>query len=66
MKAVRRMQQDIEYLHLLAESKGWSRGLVRLAIQHLADDPDASVLSYNNLSLETLEGLREAIVQKVG
>ena len=61
LKVLRRIQQDMEYLHLLAAKPGWNRSAVRQALSAYADDPQAPVLSFTKLSLEKLEELRRAV-----
>ena len=65
MKAVRRAQQDIEYLHLLAESKGWTRARVRLGLRDYADDPEATHLGFDDLTLDRAGQLRRAVVHAI-
>jgi len=62
LKAIRRAQQDIEYLNMLCAKKGWNRWKVRKAIAPWADDPQAEVLSFQNLKAEELFELRKALV----
>ena len=61
LKAIRRAQQDAEYLNLLAAKKGWSREKVRRALAAFADDPSAYVLRFNKLSAERVFELRRAV-----
>ena len=62
LKAIRRMQQDMEYLHLLACSPGWSRSLACLALREFADAPDARCLTFQHLTLAQAEQLRRNVV----
>jgi len=62
MKDLRRAQQDIEYLNLLAGAKGWSRSRVRLALAEYCDDPEAPVWSFSKLSLEKMNELRGRVI----
>ena len=61
LKAIRRGQQDIEYLNMLSARKGWSRAKVRKALAAWADDPRAAVLTFRSLSAEGLFELRDAL-----
>ena len=61
LKAIRRSQQDIEYLNMLAAGKGWSRAKVRKALAAWADDSQAPVLTFKNLSADRLFKLRGSI-----
>jgi hypothetical protein len=61
LKAIRRAQQDIEYLNLLAAKKGWNRLKLRQALARFADDPKAPVLRFDNLSNESLYEIRRAV-----
>ena len=65
MKAVRRAQQDIEYLHLIAASSEWTRGRVRQALREYADDPEAPHLSFEHLTLDRIHQLRRAVVHEI-
>ena len=65
MKVLRRVQQDLEYLHLLAAKPGWDRARVRLAVAAYADDPAAPVLSFEKLSLEKLDEIRRRVAATV-
>lgn len=62
MKYLRRGQQDLEYLHLLAARPGWSRERIRLALKAYADDPDAAILRFRNMSAAKRQQLRDAVV----
>jgi len=61
LKAMRRAQQDVEYLNLLAAKKGWSRSRVRRALAAWADDPDAPTLHFTQLTAERLFELRRSL-----
>lgn len=65
MKAVRRAQQDIEYLHLLAASPEWTRGRARQALREYADAPEAPHLSFEYLTLDRIHQLRRAVVHEI-
>jgi glycosyl hydrolase family 123 len=65
LKAVRRAQQDVEYLNLLAAKKGWTRVKVRQALAAFADDPSAHVLKFDRLGADRLFELRKAVAQAV-
>ncbi|HUU29258.1 MAG TPA: hypothetical protein VM123_15740, partial [archaeon] len=62
LKGMRRGQQDIEYLNLLAARKGWNRGKVLKALAAWADDPEAPVLRFRSLTNSRLLELRKAVV----
>jgi len=62
LKAMRRAQQDIEYLNMLAAKPGWSRVKVRRALAAWADDPAVPVLTFKGLTAERLVELRMAIL----
>ncbi len=62
LKVIRRAEQDIEYLHLLAESRGWSRKEVQEALRSYADDPTAALLTFEKLTLQQLFQLRQAVI----
>jgi len=61
LKAIRRAQQDVEYLNLLAAKKGWSREKVLRAVAPWADDAGAAHLTFSNLTAERLFELRRAV-----
>ncbi len=66
MKAMRRAQQDIEYLNLLARCKGWDRDQVLQALTRHADNPDGhSGFTFGKLSEDDLERLREAVAATI-
>ena len=66
MKLMRRAQQDIEYLNLLAKSKDWSRDRVIQALAKYADNPDsASGFTFNKLTNAGMYRLREAIARSI-
>ncbi|MFH1070076.1 MAG: hypothetical protein V1794_10705 [Candidatus Glassbacteria bacterium] len=65
LKVIRRAQQDVEYLNLLAARPGWSREMVRKALARWADDPQAARLSFSGLTVEELFNLRRALVAAV-
>ena len=62
---MRRAQQDVEYLNLLAAKKGWSRGRVRRALAAWADDPDAPTLHFTKLTAERLFELRRSLARAI-
>jgi hypothetical protein len=61
MKVLRRCQQDVELLMLLAAAKGWDRPRVRAALAPYADDPAAPVLTFNKLTFDKMLQLRSAV-----
>jgi len=61
LKGIRRAQQDVEYLMLLAKKAGWSRSRVTAALAGWADDPDAVTLTFDRLSLDRIYELRAAV-----
>ncbi|MEA1996365.1 MAG: hypothetical protein U9N45_01940 [Gemmatimonadota bacterium] len=63
LKAMRRAQQDIEYLDMLAAKPGWSRMKVTRALAAWADDPEARAPTFNRLTAESLFELRKAVVK---
>ena len=72
LKAYRRGQQDMEYLNLLAKSKGWSRdiltGAVREALDLSADveeksEEDAGTLRFGRIQDRDLEGVRRRVIR---
>jgi len=65
LKAMRRAQQDVEYLNLLAAKKGWSRNRVRRALAAWADDPDAPSPRFTKLTAERLFELRRALARAI-
>lgn len=65
LKTMRRAQQDIEYLFLLAGQKGWDRNLVRQAVAGFADDPSAPVLNFTKLSADRQRELRQAVAATI-
>jgi hypothetical protein len=62
MKIMRRCQQDIEYLHLLAGTAGWDRPRARRALLPLSDQPDSPVLSFSRLSSQQWLQLRQDLM----
>ena len=62
---MRRAQQDVEYLMLLAASNGWSRSKVRQALAGWADDPEAETLTFKNLTVGRIMDLRAAIAAEL-
>jgi hypothetical protein len=62
MKLLRRCQQDIELLQLLATAKGWDRARARAALAPYADDPSATVVAFNKLSSDRMCNLRAALL----
>jgi len=66
LKLLRRAQQDIEYLNLLAGCKGWDRDQVIQALSAWADTPDASDgLTFWKLSERQAAELRDAIAATI-
>jgi hypothetical protein len=66
MKMMRRAQQDIEYLNLLAQSKDWDRERVISALSKYADNPESlSGFTFEKLSNGGMHRLREAIAQTI-
>jgi len=66
MKILRRAQQDIEYLNLLAAQKGWGRDGVVEALRPFADDPEAvDGLKFTKLSAEKLARLRQSVAAAI-
>ncbi|HUU28669.1 MAG TPA: fibronectin type III domain-containing protein [archaeon] len=63
LKAIRRAQQDVEYLNLLAAKKGWSRNKVRRAMAAFADNPEESGLTFDGLTADRLFELRRAVAK---
>lgn len=63
MKLLRRCQQDIELLQLLATAKGWDHARVRAALAPAADDPSALVFSFRKLSSDRMNQLRAALLE---
>ena len=63
LKAMRRGQQDIEYLNLLAQRPGWGREKVRAALQGWADDSAGAVPRFRELTPQRLSELRRAVVE---
>lgn len=61
LKTMRRAQQDIEYMHLLAAKQGWDRATVRQALAPYADDPEAPVLEFYKMDASRQFGLRRAL-----
>jgi len=65
LKLIRRAQQDIEYMHLLAGCKGWDRARVRAAVARYADDPNAAILAFNAMGLDKWIELRSALAATI-
>ena len=63
MKVMRRAQQDVEYLQLLSQAKGWTREAVRQVLAAYADDPGAPSFMFRKLTPERANALRAAVVQ---
>jgi hypothetical protein len=70
LKAYRRGQQDIEYLNLLASSKGWSRDVLTRALREALDlsadveekiEEDAGTIRFRKIQNRDLETLRRRI-----
>ena len=65
LKAMRRAQQDMEYINLLSAKKGWGREKVRAALAAYADDEGSNVLLFNQLSNRELNRLRRALANAI-
>jgi len=65
LKHTRRVQQDMEYLHVLAGRRGWDRHRVRRALSAYADDPRAPLLTFGKLSYEKMLELRRRVVATI-
>ncbi len=65
LKGIRRAQQDVEYLILLSARTGWSNSRVRQALAAWADDPGAVALTFNNLSVDRIHQLRQAVAAEL-
>ena len=65
LKLMRRVQQDVEYLHLLAGKDGWDRARVRAALAEYADDPAAPVWTFEKLTLSQWDDIRDRVVQTI-
>jgi hypothetical protein len=66
LKAMRRAQQDMEYLNLLASSKGWSRTKVERAIREYSDNPRTKEnLKFWSLSGSRMFSLRDALAKAI-
>ena len=63
MKVMRRAQQDVEYLQLLSQARGWNRDAVRQVLAAYADDPVAPSFMFKNLTPERAVALRAAVAQ---
>jgi hypothetical protein len=63
LKAMRRAQQDMEYLNLLSAKSGWDEEKVRAALAGFADDKDSRVLKFDRLSSGELNKLRRAVAK---
>ncbi|MCZ2080551.1 MAG: DUF4091 domain-containing protein [Bryobacterales bacterium] len=70
LKAYRRGQQDIEYLNLLAKSKGWSREVLTRSVREALDlaaeveekyEEDAGTMRFQNIQNRDLETLRRQV-----
>jgi hypothetical protein len=70
LKAYRRGQQDMEYLNLLANSKGWSRDIVTRALREALDlsadveekiEEDAGTIRFKKIQDRDLETLRRRV-----
>ncbi|MFC1614093.1 hypothetical protein ACFL5K_02230 [Gemmatimonadota bacterium] len=62
LKAMRRAQQDIEYLNLLSNKHGWDRAKAGQALTEWADNPSAAVPLFKSMTADSLFELRKAIV----
>ena len=65
LKTMRRAQQDIEYLYLLAGQKQWDRAAVRRAIAAYANEPDAPVLTFATMDAAKQFQLRSAVAATI-
>jgi hypothetical protein len=66
MKLLRRGQQDVEYLNLLARCRGWDRDQVVQALAVWEDARDtATGLDFSRLSPERAAQLREAVAATI-
>lgn len=65
LKTMRRAQQDIEYLYLLAGQKQWDRAAVRRAIAAYANEPDAPVLTFTKMDAVKQFQLRNAVTATI-
>ena len=65
LKALRRVQEDIEYLNMLAAKPGWNRLKVKEALRAWADDPAAPQLTFANLTLDDIYSIRRAVVSEL-
>jgi hypothetical protein len=70
LKALRRAQQDVEYLAALAKAKGWDRDQVAAALRDILplkgefrqkDSEDAGSFSFGTLKPETVGAFRRAV-----
>ena len=70
LKAYRRGQQDMEYLNLLAKSKGWSREMLTRSLREALDlsaeveekgFEDAGTLRFGKIQDHDLETLRRRV-----
>ena len=65
LKILRRAQQDLEYLHLLAGRGGWDRARVQRALATWSGQDGSPLLSFDELSLDKWEELRRAVVATI-
>jgi hypothetical protein len=74
LKALRRAQQDVEYLVLLAKAKGWNRDQIAAALSKLlaldlnfqkADSDDAGRYRFSNLHATKFAAMRNAIAAEL-
>ena len=65
LKALRRVQEDIEYLDMLAAKPGWNRLKVKEALRAWADDPAAPQLTFSKLTLDDIYSIRRAVVSEL-
>jgi hypothetical protein len=70
LKAYRRGQQDMEYLNLLARSRGWSREILSRAVRDALDlsgdveerfEEDAGTMRFQNIRDADLETVRRRV-----
>jgi hypothetical protein len=74
LKAYRRGQQDIEYLVLLAQQRGWDRDAVTVALGKALDlsgnvsmesEEDAGTINFENIKDTQLDSLRLRVAKAV-
>lgn len=65
LKMIRRAQQDVEYLNLLAAKKGWNYYRLRRALAPWADDPEVWPYSFFKLDSDRLVELRRTVATEL-